>query len=173
MFSFRPADINDRFLINSLASGIWHETYGCILSEEQSRYMFDRMYAPDNILKQMTKLHHRYFIVSSDGIPSGYLSIEQRDDNTCIFQKVYALPCTHGTGIGRYLIEQGVAWLKSIRLAPFTILLYVNRENPAVGFYKHVGFRQAGERDYAIGNGYYMNDYVMTMDVEGRNDYFI
>jgi ribosomal protein S18 acetylase RimI-like enzyme len=165
MFSITPAGVNDRFLIHCLASRIWSETYGHILSGEQLDYMFDMMYAPANILRQMTELQHKYFIARMDGVPSGYISIEKQDEDTFIFQKIYVLPEAQGAGLGRYLVEQGIAYLKSVHPAPFTILLYVNRENKAVGFYEHLGFRQSGTRDYPIGNGYYMNDYIMTRDM--------
>ena len=70
--------------------------------------MFDMMYAPDNILKQMEELHHQYFIILADDMPAGYLSIEKTGENTYNFQKIYSLPEMHGTGIGRFIIEQGI-----------------------------------------------------------------
>ena len=42
----------------------------------------------------------------------------------------------------------------------------VNRHNPAVGFYKHMGFHEYATRDFHIGSGYYMNDYIMRMEVK-------
>ena len=78
MFTIRKATIDDRSLIHDLASRIWENTYGKILSKEQLDYMFDMMYAPDNILKQMEELHHQYFIILADDMPAGYLSIDKR-----------------------------------------------------------------------------------------------
>ena len=130
MFTIRKATIDDRSLIHDLASRIWENTYGKILSKEQLDYMFDMMYAPDNILKQMEELH--------------------------------------GTGIGRFIIEQGINYLKEVHTGPFTIELYVNRYNPAIGFYRHMGLREIGTRDHHIGNGYFMNDYIMGMEVENK-----
>ncbi len=52
--------------------------------------MFDMMYAPDNILKQMEELHHQYFIILADDMPAGYLSIEKTGENTYNFQKIYS-----------------------------------------------------------------------------------
>lgn len=49
--------------------------------------MFDMMYAPDNILKQMEELHHQYFIILVDDMPAGYLSIEKTGENTYNFQR--------------------------------------------------------------------------------------
>lgn len=165
MFSIAKATAGDCQLINNLASKIWGPTYGSILAAEQLDYMFEMMYAPENILKQMNELHHEFFIVYKDDVPSGYFSIEQVDENLYHFQKIYSLPALHGSGIGRFIIEQGVNYLKSIHPGPFTVELYVNRENPAVGFYKHVGFYEYATRDEPIGGGYYMNDYVMRLDV--------
>ena len=148
MFTIRKATIDDRSLIHDLASRIWENTYGKILSKEQLDYMFDMMYAPDNILKQMEELHHQYFIILADDMPAGYLSIEKTGENTYNFQKIYSLPEMHGTGIGRFII--------------------VNRYNPAIGFYRHMGLREIGTRDHHIGNGYFMNDYIMSMEVENK-----
>ena len=127
MFTIRKATIDDRSLIHDLASRIWENTYGKILSKEQLDYMFDMMYAPDNILKQMEELHHQYFIILADDMPAGYLSIEKTGENTYNFQKIYSLPEMHGTGIGRFIIEQGINYLKEVHTGPFTIELYVNR----------------------------------------------
>lgn len=166
MFSIRTADLNDRHLINNLASQVWANTYGHILTEDQLEYMFEMMYSPESLAKQMTEQGQMYFIVYSDNTPSGYLSIEQKDDHTYIFQKIYALPQTQGTGMGRYMIEQGVAYLRTIHPVPFSVMLYVNRENRALGFYRHLGFEVIDTRDHPIGNGYYMNDYIMELKVE-------
>lgn len=166
MFTIRKATVDDRFLIHELASRVWENTYGTILSKEQLDYMFDMMYAPENIRKQMEEWHHQFFIISADNTPAGYLSVEKTGDDTYNFQKIYSVPEAHGTGIGRFIIEQGVEYLRRIHPGPFTVELYVNRQNPAVGFYEHMGLRKKDTRDYPIGNGYYMNDYIMEMRVD-------
>lgn len=166
MFSITKATVKDCQLIQDLASQIWEPTYGSILSQDQLVYMFDMMYSLDNLRIQMEELHHQFFIILADGIPSGYLSIEKVEEDLFEFQKVYSLPALHGSGIGRYIIKQGISYLKSIHPGSFTIELNVNRENPAYGFYKHMGFYQYATRDFHIGNGYYMNDYIMRMEVE-------
>jgi ribosomal protein S18 acetylase RimI-like enzyme len=162
----RKADINDCSRIHELASRIWEPTYGSILPKEQLEYMFEMMYSVGHIRQQMTESGHEYLIVYADNEPAGYISIEKKSDDTFIFQKIYTLPELHGYGLGRYLIEQGIAHIKSIHPLPFTIELYVNRENPAVGFYEHLGMKKIATRDHDIGNGFYMNDYIMAMKIE-------
>ncbi|MDR0699172.1 MAG: GNAT family N-acetyltransferase [Tannerella sp.] len=161
----RKADINDCSLIRDLASRIWEHTYGSILSKEQLAYMFEMMYSIDNLYKQIAILKHQFFIISADERPAGYLSFEEKTDDTFIFQKIYAVPEFHGKGVGRHLVEQVISYLKDIHPQPFTVELYVNRENPAVGFYEHIGFVKSGTRDYPIGDGYYMNDYIMSINI--------
>lgn len=166
MFTFRKATTDDCLLIHDLAARTWEDTYQTILSKEQLDYMFDMMYAPENIRKQMEELRHQYFIVSANGIPAGYLSIERTGPDSYNFQKIYSVPEAHGTGIGRFIIEQGIRYLKEAHPGPFDIELYVNRQNPAVGFYEHMGLRKRATRDHAIGQGFYMNDFIMGMRIE-------
>ena len=45
------------------------------------------------------------------------------------------------------------------------IELNVNRNNPSIGFYHHLGLRILRQGDFHIGNGFYMNDYIMGLEV--------
>ena len=84
MFSITKATVDDCQLIQNLASKIWEPTYGSILSREQLDYMFDMMYSHENLLKQMNELHHQFFIIYANGVPSGYLSIETVEDRKSV-----------------------------------------------------------------------------------------
>ena len=43
--------------------------------------------------------------------------------------------------------------------------LNVNRNNKALQFYEYMGMRKLRKGDFPIGNGYYMNDYIMGLDI--------
>ena len=43
--------------------------------------------------------------------------------------------------------------------------LNVNRHNRAVSFYEHLGMRRLRSGDFPIGGGYFMNDYIMGMEL--------
>jgi len=165
MFSFETADSIQIPLIRNLASNIWGNTYKSILSKEQLDYMFEMMYSEESLGKQISEKGHCFFIAKADGIPVGFLSIESQGERLFIFQKIYALPEMQGKGLGRYMVEQAIHYLRQQQPPPFTIELYVNRENSAVDFYLHLGFKQVATRDHHIGNGYYMNDYIMQLPV--------
>lgn len=165
MLSVRKATTADCSLIRSLASGIWEPTYGHILKKDQLDFMFEQMYGPDNIRKQMEEQGHVYFLLYSGDAPCGYISIEQPEEDLFIFQKIYLLPSMQGKGAGRYLVERGFDYIREVHPAACKVMLYVNRANRALEFYKRLGFRIAGTRDYPIGHDYYMNDYIMDREV--------
>ncbi len=172
MFSHRDATINDVALIRSLADGVWQATYANILSPEQIEYMFEMMYSYENLTMQMRDKHHHFIIVSLNGEPCAYISIEPLGAGRYNFQKIYARREVQGRGVGRYMIEQGIDWVQRREALCATatdgkvvVELFVNRLNPAVGFYRRMGFEIVDTRDHAIGNGYYMNDYIMEMSL--------
>lgn len=165
MKTIRKASTADKLLIHQLASQTWEHTYGHILTKEQLEYMFDMMYAPDNIVRQMEEKKHVYFIIYSDNTPCGYISIERVDENLFIFQKIYLLPSFQGKGIGRYMIEEGISYIKNVHPGSCKVQLYVNRNNKALEFYKRMQFNIIDTRDYPIGHDYFMNDYIMERDI--------
>ena len=48
---------------------------------------------------------------------------------------------------------------------PAALELNVNRNNPSIGFYNHLGLQILRQGDFHIGHGFYMNDYIMGMDI--------
>lgn len=45
-------------------------------------------------------------------------------------------------------------------------IINVNRNNKALHFYERKGMKKLREGDFAIGNGYYMNDYIMGLEIK-------
>ena len=43
--------------------------------------------------------------------------------------------------------------------------LNVNRRNRALHFYERMGMCRLREGDFPIGDGYYMNDYIMGLEI--------
>ena len=128
--------------------------------------MFEMMYSIESLTAQMCDKHHHFIIVSQDDVPCAYISIEPLGNHRYNFQKIYARREVHGNGVGRYLIERGLEYIRAQEQNnPATVELFVNRRNPAVDFYRHMGFSIISTRDFDIGNGFYMNDYIMERQV--------
>ena len=80
-------------------------------------------------------------------------------------QKIYVLPSFQGKHLGKLLFEQAVKAIKEIHPTPCEMHLNVNRNNKALRFYEYMGMKKVDEGDFAIGNGYYMNDYIMGLTI--------
>lgn len=165
MREIRKATTADCRLIHRMASEVFPRTYAGIISPDQIAFMMDWMYSVSSLESQMTEQHHTYLIASEDGRETGYVSVQPVDDDLWELQKIYVLPLAQGSGTGRYLFEQAVKYVKECHPAPLKMELHVNRNNPAIGFYEHLGMHKDREGDFDIGHGFYMNDYIMAMNI--------
>lgn len=165
MFTIRKATVADCILINQLAKEVFPATYKEILSSEQLDYMMEWMYAPSNIQKQMEEEGHVYFIAFEGEEPCGYFSVQAQEEDIFHLQKIYVLPSFQGAHCGSFLFRQAIQYIKEVHPEPCLMELNVNRNNKAVNFYERMGMRVLREGDFAIGNGYYMNDYIMGINL--------
>ena len=165
MFKIRKATLEDIETINRLAWIVFPHTYKEILSPEQMEYMMDWMYSPENLHKQMTEDGHIYYLAFEGDEPAGYLSIQPEGEHTYHLQKIYVLPSFQGKKLGKLLFEQAIKAIKELHPEPCQMRLNVNRQNKALTFYEKMGMKKVDEGDFHIGNGYYMNDYIMGLDI--------
>lgn len=163
-FTLRRATVKDCPLINKLASQVWNPTYASIHTQEQLDYMFEQMYHPDNLTKQLEE-GHAFFIGYTDNKPIGYFSIEQKEQDLFYLQKFYILPQSQGTGAGKFLFASALSYIKSIHPLPCTLELTVNRKNKAIAFYEYMRMHKLRESDEPIGNGFVMNCCFMGMTI--------
>lgn len=165
MFQIRKAEKKDCELINQLAAQVWEPTYGKLLSKDQLDYMFQWMYAVSSIEEQMNQ-GHTYYIAYDKENPVGYLSIEKESETIFHLQKIYILPTAQRRGVGEFLIKKAEEHACLYKTAPICYIeLNVNRNNPAVDFYQKMGFVIDREVNNDIGNGFYMNDYIMKKEI--------
>lgn len=165
MFTIRKATTNDISLIHKMAQEVFPATYKDILSPEQLEYMMEWMYSPENLRKQMEKEGHIYYIAYQGCEPAGYVSIQSEGEHLFHLQKIYVLPHFQGKKLGKQLFLQAIQAIKEIHPEPCEMHLNVNRDNKALQFYKRMGMEKVNEGDFPIGNGYYMNDYIMGMNI--------
>ncbi len=157
-----PADIP---LIRALAAEAFPATYRDILAPEQIDYMMEYMYSEASLAGQMAE-GHVFLIPSLDGEPCGYLSVEQQATDLFHLQKIYLLPRFRGRGIGAMLFRCAVEHVRTCCPRACRLELNVNRHNSAaVRFYERMGMHRLRDGDFAIGNGYFMNDHIMGMEL--------
>ena len=170
MLTLRLATSSDIPLIHNLAEVVFRHTYRTILTPEQIDYMMDWMYSEESLHRQMEQEGHVYYLGFDDDEPTGYVSVQPQGadaDGTSVWhlQKIYVLPSRQNSGLGRQLFARALAHVKEQSGSPSRVELNVNRANPAVTFYEHMGMHRQSQGDFPIGNGYYMNDYIMAIDL--------
>lgn len=152
-------------IIQGLIQRIWKPTYGNILSDAQMDYMLDRMYDTATLSRQMEE-GHTFLILSEDTAPVGFAGYQcdYPGAGVCKLHKIYLLPETQGRGLGKMLVHAVAE--RAVAAGQHSLLLNVNRYNKARHFYERLGFKLVAEEDIDIGSGYFMNDYLMKLDLD-------
>ena len=189
MFTYRRATTDDIELVRSIAKVAFPATYSTIISAEQIDYMMEWMYSAKKLQQEISG-NITYLLAEVDGRTVGYLSFgpdeSAADDDGAhcgnvpsaaaalsaaapgqgrLFHlhKIYLLPEAQGGGNGKRLFMAGE---REMRLAGATAFeLNVNRGNPALGFYRHLGMQLSRSGDFDIGGGFFMNDHIMRKEL--------
>jgi N-acetylglutamate synthase-like GNAT family acetyltransferase len=161
--TIRIATFQDIPAIQHIAEKTWPATYGSILSQEQFDYMMDMMYSTESLAEQMNN-GHQFYVAELDGTTFGFASVSKEANGVFKLNKLYVIPTTQKTGEGKALLQTTIDYAK--QNGGKQLQLQVNRYNNAKNFYEKMGFVIIEEKDFHIGKGYYMNDYVMSLSLK-------
>ena len=162
MLTVTKATSADIPLIRQLTFAIWPKTYGDVISKEQIDYMLEMMYNPAVLQKQIEE-GCTFIIVYDDKEPVAFASYNETGPQLWKLNKIYILSSQQGKGTGKFIINYIVDDIKA-KYAK-ALQLQVNRENKAKNFYEKLGFKIIQTANFDIGNGYFMNDYVMELSL--------
>ena len=165
MIYLRKANEEDLPIIRTIAEQTWPTAYGDIISQEQITFMLEKMYNKGELLGQMLQGHH--FVIASElneDVGFAGFSVIDAETRTFKLHKLYVLPKMHGKGVGKILMNEVVSQVKA--QGGESLQLNVNRANKAKDFYEKAGFKIKETVDLDIGNGFYMNDYVMERELK-------
>jgi len=173
-------------VIKDLAERTWKAADTSIISPEQVKYMLDLFYSEASLKKQMEDGHQ--FIVAKDhnkvigvasysvnpepGLETAYSQSEGEEPGRSVevftnvyrLHKIYIDPGHQGKGLGKLLIGFIINDISSYDATHLEV--NVNRYNKAVNFYQKIGFTITREEYINIGNGYFINDYVMNLTLQ-------
>lgn len=163
MLTVQKASTADIPLIRKLTFEIWPQTYSSIISKEQIDYMLEMMYSTAVLQKQMDEEGCTFIIVYDDKEPVAFASYNETKPQLWKLNKIYILSSQQGKGTGKFIINYIVDEIKNKHAK--ALQLKVNRENKAKNFYERLGFKIIKTANFDIGNGYFMNDYVMELSL--------
>ena len=124
------------------------------------------MYSTESLQNQIQVQGHQFILANFENNPVGFAAYHTKasiPEKMIKLDKIYVDPSQQSKGVGKSMLQfiineiskEGVKYLE----------LNVNRENKAIGFYKKLGFTIIAEEDIPIGNGFFMNDYVMQISL--------
>jgi ribosomal protein S18 acetylase RimI-like enzyme len=117
--------------------------------------MLDTIYDKKSLEDSIHKGQSYFFILQNDK-KIGFFSIT--NENELWLNKLYVNTDLQGQGIGKIVLD-----FINNSMQPDIIKLTVNRQNfKSINFYFKNGFKIEKVEDFDIGNGYWMNDFIMV-----------
>ena len=144
--------------IANLAEEIWHEHFTDIIGEKQVNYMVDRFQSYP-ALKGQIEEGYEYYQLFSGHTMAGYSGIHA-EDGALFLSKLYI----NKSFRGQHLSTLAFQFLKDLckERGLTRIWLTCNKHNRnTLAVYDHWGFHIIREQKADIGNGFYMDDYVL------------
>ncbi len=153
----------DALTISTLADLIWRHHYADIISSEQIDYMLAQRYQPELIERQIINPDIWWRKLVVDGMIIGFCCSMRTSNNPdeLKIDKLY-IHCDHQRrGYGGMLVGNAIEIMRENNLQ--SLILTVNKRNQtAILAYQHYGFEITGDNIVDIGDGFVMNDYLMT-----------
>jgi RimJ/RimL family protein N-acetyltransferase len=129
-----------------------------IISQQQIDFMLSEMYSFEALSKQTEEGHKVYLIVNDSAEEIGFVSISSDNEKNFWLHKFYILQQKQHSGLGTLVFKQ----IFNDFYEANSIRLNVNRQNyKSINFYFKLGFKIEKINDLEVGNGYFMNDFVM------------
>ena len=165
--SLEPITRDETILIADLADEIWHDYYKDFISAEQINYMLGKFYS-DHALHAQIDEGQIFFKIIDNGSVIGFVSYSRKGKTEYFIHKLYVQTLYHGQKIGSSVIKILCDRMRrECDDADIQVRLTVNRQNfKAINFYFRNGFIIERAADFDIGDGFFMNDFVMLLTLK-------
>lgn len=144
----------------SLAKSIWQHHYLSIIGQAQLDYMLDK-YQSTTAIQQQLNEGYLYYLARYNDTFAGYLAlVPDTAKSRLMISKIYVDSTIRGAGVGSTMFEYSKQKANDLGLE--TIWLTVNIHNSnSIEWYLKQGFQKVDEVKADIGNGYFMEDYIL------------
>jgi len=145
--------------LSELAHAIWHEHYPGIISVAQIDYMLAHGYSAATLAAEQDA-GTRFVLAYLENTPIGLAATTPAGPEAWL-DKLYVHACARGEGVARALCQDAMGFARCSNARQ--LRLRVNRDNQqAIAAYERLGFVIDTQDIKDIGNGYVMDDYLMS-----------
>ena len=163
--SIRPATPTDIEAIQSVARRVWLDHYPGIITHRQIDYMLGTDYSGKALNQGFDQGVAIDLLLIGDEV-QGFAAYgpAAREDRAKL-HKLYLDTSFHGQGIGSMLLDHVIERCRCRGIK--TLELQVNKHNgKAIRAYEKRGFVRRSALLNPIGDGYFMDDYVMEIELD-------
>ncbi|MDG1719782.1 MAG: GNAT family N-acetyltransferase [Bacteroidia bacterium] len=154
-----------------MAKEIWEEHYTPIIGKDQVNYMVEKFQSESAIIQQI-KDDYSYFIITRNKQPIGYLCfIKKNKINSLFLSKIYLKKPFRRMGCGRKMIQFVIQQASKLKCQSITLTVNKYNKNTILAYQK-LGFIQKRELVIDIGNGFVMDDFEMSYDLNSNSTTF-
>ncbi len=146
-------------IVENLGIEIWNEHYINIISKEQIDYMLNKFQSFSAIKSQINE-GYIYYLLNYASNNVGYFSI-QKNEKSLFLSKLYIKKDYRKLGIGRAALDFIKKEATALGLNNINLVVNKNNKNSITAYIKN-GFTIDKEIITEIGNGFIMDDYVMS-----------
>lgn len=156
-------DISGIRSVARLAEKIWFEHYMDIISPQQIQYMVNKFQSEEAITSQINNDGYYYYLFEYEGKYIGYMAFKFMETSVFL-SKLYIEKSYRGKGAA----SQAIKFLCNICSShkQKSIWLTVNKNNrDSISKYLSLGFSTIRSQKSDIGNGFFMDDFVMQKEL--------
>lgn len=144
--------------LSALATKIVKQHFDPIIGETQNDYMINKFQSVSAIAEQIA-MGYRYYFVVQNQENVGFMAFYPKSGRMYL-SKFYVDSKYRGKGISNKMFQ--FVKQETIKEKLPAIVLNVNKNNTEViHIYEHLGFCKVREEQNDIGNGYFMDDFVL------------
>lgn len=155
---------NDFRQLEPFAASIWEQHYTPIIGADQVAFMLDKYQSAQAMFDQFSA-GYKYALVICGGQKAGYFAYDGKAEKDVFISKLYIHKDFRRRGLGRRILDFISKEARALGCAAMT--LAVNKDNSdSIQFYTAYGFQTIKAQKVAIGEGFYMDDYVMSCPVQ-------
>lgn len=164
----RPS-IKHASVLSELAGKSFVESHGHSASERDIQNYVSMHFNVDAFENELSDPANIYHLVIDNNLVVAYSKIRlntpmpnRNEDGMCKMDRLYVLKSHTGKGIGKMLFDHNLNFAKTNKQLSFW--LYVWTENqPALKFYKKIGFQNVGDTFFKISNTHSNPNYFMYL----------
>lgn len=146
-----------------LAEEIWHQHFTPIIGEDQVNYMVEKFQSYPALKSQIETDGYEYYAVHAEDTLAGYTGVHQEED-ALFLSKLYIKKDFRGRHMATEVFHYLIDLCKDRGLKK--IWLTCNKHNDqTLKIYDHLGFVITDQQVADIGNGFVMDDYILTYQI--------